>query len=324
MLALALLAAAAPPAGAEGARLRVIARSAPWPVVTDGGSFSARDHGSSVTVTDEARHRRLVVQKPASCQPQFPFLATELVAIGGGKGLLDSCLGGLDESQPTVFDLRTGGAKTLPHLRHIPDSSSQVSAVGNRWLEVTVRLYHETQVRYLDWWTGEEREDDGSASVAPDLNDPALMRPLCSPLVRRGLPPDLDYERRGWAPYSYAGGFGATAVPRRITLRSRLTLQRCGSSKRQLLDRDCGYYDCQTQLGAGVVSWLEERPAEVPNRKSRVSVHAYVIRTGRMLSWKRPLGTVAKVAHTRRALYVSVRRSTGKPTWRLLKARLPR
>lgn len=158
-------------------------------------------------------------------------------------------------------------------------------AAGRRWL--AFEPYGAARF-YADRETGEVRHDTGTATDAPDLDAPELLRPMCVPL-RRPLPAgaaDVD-------PFGVTAYDGETALADNGGM---LTVQRCGEPRSTAIAGDAG--QGSAQLSGGVVSWSDSWG--LPGNRD---VFAYLPACRLRLSWS--VAAVTASAHTRRAVYVT-------------------
>jgi hypothetical protein len=241
------------------------------PVVTDGRDLAAwlLDDGT-VRVRDGAGRRDFAL--PTVCEEERP-----LIAAGGGRILL-ACPGGLFGRRYSLMDAADGTVSPTPPLNY-PDLQNAThdyaipSAVGERWMRVSVSGYHYTVTNYVNLETGKFVVDPEWRHAAADLNSPGLWRALCAPLHRRQDPAyddAADVHDRLLA-YQYEHPFG---LPLRIADR-RLVLDRCGRPPRTL--SRCPDWCRSETLSDGVVAWAERR-----------RVHIYDARTGERRRWRAP------------------------------------
>ena len=281
-------------------------------VAADGVRYWAVTTLAGLTrVTDERTGVSFTVQTPADYA---------LTAVGGGR-VLWSCGScgegshGQSASRPLVMTIATREFASPPNFDRFVETlqypeGASFTRVGANWLAGEIRGYHDERLVFMNWRTGETR-DQGGPRETEDLNSAGLRRPLCKPLRRQLVPAGVD----GDFPDRYL-----SAVPeRRYVLlwlfdvkanRERAEVARCGSTRRVALSL------YQVQLGAGIVTG--ERPGEF---QGPAHVVALVPRTGGRTVWRiSPYG--GAVQHAGSRLFVSA--VDGDNHWKISSARIPR
>lgn len=248
----------------------------------------------TVTVYDAVTNR---FSSHAPPQPGCPFQD-----VGGGK-LLWSC--GTYTLRVITKKLRTGQVKSLDV--RAGEIGGAVSQVGTYWAGGTA-YDHRGGVHDV-WWSladGSARDGSGNAREVEDLNEPALIRPLCSPLRRRDNP-DADYyfDYALYRPYSYDGRYG-------LTWNGAWEVDECGRrGTRDLPEGAVG-----VTLVGGRLGWVQGAKVAVRD-----------LRTGRTLRWGLagidPEAKVAAVRVTRKKVFVTTADDPDDTTRRVYAARLP-
>jgi hypothetical protein len=221
---------------------------------------------------------------------------TELVDISHRRAFVPAGLANLDAAFPSV-------------------DGFLFDRVGSSWISGLAEAYHDVNRFYLNWRTGEIRYPVGDAAVAPDLDSPQLMVPLCSPLVR-ARNPDYDdpYSNPNW-PFDedlqYEPPFYLQGVGERVVLRQ------CGCCAAKRIGRSAQ----SPQLGAGIVSWLHPLTRFVHGGRVGVRVNAYVAHSGRRYRRTYPRirhdWSAVSLVHTRTRLYLNVAARRG---WRTIRS----
>lgn len=149
-----------------------------------------------------------------------------------------------------------------------------------------------------------------------DLDDPGLTRRLCAPLVRSENVDDTYGDVPQFQPYFYEPHYGATVVLSGTARTGTLVLERCGSRRKEVLDR-CPGGCSSVQLSAGVLTWLSGK-----------KVRAYVPRTRRFYSWRTPATPDQRwnmgLLHLRDRLLVSIPPHAGGSDWTYWFSPLPK
>lgn len=252
-------------------------------VVLTRSSSSDPDAVRAVAVFDEHSGRMRTL--PGGC----PAIAV------GTNFLLAGCL----HQPPRVFDLAHRTHQAIAPIAWPPPGTndepiSTVAGIGARWLALE-QLHRGGIVtrRYQDWRTGRIAREAGAGSV-PDLDTPALARPLCEPLSR---PLGDSFE---FADYQYERPY---AVYR--TINRELLLCRCGHADVTVV----AHRAASIQLAGGVLTWLTIHPGS-ERRRWHYDVHALLLLQAKTaLTWRLALPRtrrVASVQHTARAVYVTV------------------
>ena len=165
-----------------------------------------------------------------------------------------------------------------------------MAGIGARWL--ALEQLHRGGVALPGLAHGPDRARAGAGSV-PDLDTPALARPLCEPLSQ---PLGDAFE---FADYEYERPY---AVYR--TINRELLLYRCGHADVTVVaDRAASI-----QLAGGVLTWLTIHPGSERSRW-HYDVHALLLQAKTALTWRLALPRtrrVASIQHTARAVYVTV------------------
>jgi hypothetical protein len=293
---LAVLAAfAVEPADASAARslkFRSLGSAASH-VATDGRRYGAVETLEGATrVFDTRLGGAYVARPPAGCR---------MTGLGGGQ-LVYHCVDPRSgEVVPRLLDLRTGRIRLpagLDALRRA--GADQFLDVGARWLFAIHSEQSGTQEFYLDWRSGELREDPISSDrQIADLDARSLVRRLCSPLrVREASPGGSNLAIAGV--FDVEGPWAQRWVEREDGF--TLQLQRCGRRNRSIVR--CGDRPTTAcfggQLASGLLSWT-------------AGGRAWVLRYARGTRYRaarafRPARgfPVVEVRHTARRVFVSV------------------
>jgi hypothetical protein len=252
-------------------------------VVVSRRSLSDPDGVPSVTVFDERTRQTRTL--PDGCPTP---------AVGSGF-LLAAC----SDRPWRVFDLARGTDQAIAPIPWRPPNGNDepinsVPQIGSRWMVIDQAHTHAgTERRFEDWRTGRVLREPGATSF-PDLDRPALARPLCRPLRR-----PFDSWANEFGDYQYERPYGV-----RTTSDATLLLDRCGRRRATML----AHTAASAQLAGGILTWLTIHPAH-GRRPWRYIVHARMLRTGRTAIWRltlRPPRDVASVQHTASAVYATV------------------
>jgi hypothetical protein len=278
-------------APAAGAKPRPLADAGTYDsdVIADGERFAAtrlrEDQGA--LVWDDATGVRSVRPRPPYCFP--------LAAVGAGR-LAWYCQ---DPERPAdtvgVADLTSGELTAVQTPRGLP-----VQRLGERWLQFRSGGGRPPALAFVDWRTGEARNDDGDVHLAQSLDTADPLVPLCAPLRRRTTSAAARVSPAPVQQYDYNPPWGVTHASGHRFFQGPLLLERCGRRRPQTLS-SCRALCSAPQLGGGWVTWYE---FSRPNR-----VFGVRLRDRRRFEWAPPRAvsrrTVARVEHTRRRLYVS-------------------
>jgi hypothetical protein len=267
-------------------------------VVSDGARFAAYPtSATAVQVIDTKRGRVRTITLPAGCS---------LVGTGDAY-VLAGCAA---QSPPLVFSARTGHAAPLAGWEGVQERSvqtgAQVSAqaIGSDWLQLLASTTTIPSTWYLNWHTGQLRDEPISVRQTTDLNASPLVRTLCSPLRR--MRRDLQDQAGQYWPFLYQRPWGVA------TTGQGTYAQHCG--ERQRLRLQCPAGCPSLQLGGTAVSWAT--PSE-----------ASLLRLGRTrrYSVRIPQSNVSAAAHTRCDLFASsaTDRTPAPPAVAIYRARLP-
>jgi hypothetical protein len=310
-MALALLLLAAPAASANGApHLKLVDKSATR-LYSDGARWAAYEPVAGTTrIIDAATGRTINRRDPKGC-------AGGLVAVGSGellyvcahppcpRGKEDNLgeggsghnpanryfgcvVGGAEQHEHLdasyiVRDIATGAQHPLTGANHLPFDDSegggytQLDAVGGQWVEGETNTLYSGYLFFLNWHTGELREDGtqppGGFQIVEDLDIPGLLRPICTPVTRKfslGIhhwqPPPFEYER----PFAVENnGYSEKGTE------GELHLRKCGSHQARSLP---GKEAVSLQIGARIISWIAA-DARIPNNDdtmylTRLNPHA--------------------------------------------------
>jgi hypothetical protein len=269
--------------------------------MTDRYRYAAFDMANGATrVYDTRRRAAYDVGRPAGYR---------LAAVGGGQ-LLWAGPGAGQVPSLLLFDLAARRVHAPAGLDSFPSGNGFYDGVYfdrvGRWgLSGKVYGYHFSYRVRFNWHTGAFAfgYDGPPADVTEDLDNPGLLRRVCTPLR-------LAFRAHGKSgtpraiPFAYDRPYGiAAAGPHG----HRLELRRCGSRYRRVLSRTCSY-PCRFSLGGGVVSWLEHMSVgrRGANSEWEGRVFAFDIRSGERRSWPPLMGpSTPRVAHTSRHLFVS-------------------
>jgi hypothetical protein len=176
--------------------------------------------------------------------------------------------------------------------------------------------YHWHNHTFVDWRTGDERQEDKDRPhVFPDLNRARLFAPVCAPLRRQVDPYNDPYDTGPrMLEFDQRAGYGLTHLRIEDPMEPPAWIvQRCGKAK-PLVRMDCNYCT-DPQLGDGVVAWIKDLETE---RRILVAVR---LRDGRRFRWRvRGEYTAVNVAGSR----VFVTAGEYNPPHAVLTARIPR
>ena len=246
-------------------------------------------------VVYDARTNRFSVHEP-------PERGCPYQDVGGGK-LMWSC--GSYPLHVVTKKLRNGRLKTID----VPpgEISGSIGDVGTYWVHGIAGDHRGGT--HDAWWSLADRSYHYGAGAreVEDLDEPGLVRSLCSPLRRRDNP-DLDdyFDHRPYLPYEYDGRFG-------LTWDGDWELDECGrDDSRELPDGAVG-----ASLVAGRVSWMQGDKVVVYDARTRRSV-----RWG--LAGIDPAARAAGVRLTRKKVFVAtVREGEETRVRHVYAARLP-
>jgi hypothetical protein len=259
-------------------------------------------------VRDDVSGEEYSVPSPAGCR-------LSLTAAGGGQALWGGCAGPGRAPASTAYaqllDLRTRTFHEPAGMVELARRYQSVGweNVGSHWLIGATNEFGGGRATInqlaFNWRTGAtaENEPAGPRRV-PDLNRAALGRKLCRPLRRRRIPPNPDFESDypPFRPYWFTRSLGVATVAD-----GGLALDRCGSHRHKRITGSA--YATTVQVGAGYVTWADAR-----------HVRAYRLATGERRRWRRPKSDYVTVAHTAKAVYVTI----GEGPERALYAATPR
>ncbi len=304
----------APDARAAG---RLLADAAPAPAVADANTIAVMSSPGNVRLYD-ARGGELAaltigdgcVRPPGGIGP-----------IGGGQLMFDcsvarpSPVGGDATYEPRLLDVSThetriaaGASDAYYRALDEPLGAGYFIAVGAHGLLLRSSYYHGNTVdEGIDWRTGAHVAEPGAEAVL-DIDSPSLVAPLCAPLARRPYdiaPSDTIDGLPAFDPFVYAPPYALESGPR-----SRLMLQRCGTTSARFVEADLGrrqVYDMR--LVPGIATWRLWVLGRQPTR-----LRGYLIGCGVLLDWELRAGTQA--APTRHALVLSEPADDGR-TWRV-------
>lgn len=278
------------------------------PVRADGERYAAWESPpGTARILDVRTGRSLAVELPRECHPR-PYRDSGLVAVGGGQ-VLWQCHRRFDEPYAVLFDAATGslhapaGEEALLARFHAPGASTTEGRyldVGRHWLQAMTYGYHWVRLHYLNWRTGELRDEPRSARHAIDLDRSSLLRRICRPLGR--LPPDMETTESipPFQPFHYRPPFGLSEGE------AAWQLQVCGRRTPRL--RAPGRDDLQ--LGRRVLTWSDQDVVYAYGLRSR---RRWAARIGSGNAWLSP-------AHAAHLLFASVRAGE---EWLLYALRIP-
>lgn len=261
--------------GTAQASVRDLGPAPDYGLLTDGDRYVAVFGAGGVAVRDLVTGRRTVRPIPPKCRP---------TAIGGGQLLFDcealfvpytgpptpEQLDPIFASGRTV-DLVTGVVRELPALPRSQFGSMvdnvTYAGIGREWLTLEIASYHGAQEEYRRRTTGEvfpRSQSEFDATSLPDLDRPALVRHLCSPVHRLSEPDPAFPINRRFGALALAGSLaaGLDYGPDDGSGRpAKILLEGCGRTIRVV--RSCTQGGCgQVVLDGHAIAWVEGRGYE--------------------------------------------------------------
>lgn len=232
------------------------------------GVRAVHGDGERVAVLDRADGSLALLDDkgaaPPLARPACPDAqrAAALIGVGGGMALFDCAPPSFHgAAEPRIVDLRTRAVMTAAGLEALRRRSypyaPYVSVIGRQWALVTLDDQLKSYSVYLNWRTGEVREDEvreRRRRVVPDLDFPGLDRRLCRGVRRRIVTEDSFFgsgEVDAFDPLQYRGRH---ALDRR-------GLRRCGA-------RRAAKVPAFGRLGADRVTWRDGADIVVRSTRS--------------------------------------------------------
>jgi hypothetical protein len=322
----ALLALALPgAASAAGIAFHSLGIGSHWGA-SDGVRFATFPLRRSEVVID-TRRGRLVTRRVALMRCSDGELPWDYLV--GGARIVGQC-----PSELVVQRISNGRYAPAPYIDraggffdYFPNGAegdeTHATLVGSTWIEASVSLESSTVRRYLDWHNGESRDEPASPDQVADVNDPGLIRTLCSPITRASGPFDLEPK----LPLYYDGKRallvkpGGPSAPG-VGLGQQVAVQACGRTSPRVL-ASCNGYCADLQYGRGVATWS----GYLTNTGG--FIYAYSVRGNRLYRWpfsrfSKDDHPFARIWHAGRRLFVTTCRDAGPkqrcPVWT---ARLP-
>jgi hypothetical protein len=237
---------------------------------------------------------------------------SELIAVSETKALFTCAVehdfeyGRFPSREPRLLDLVTHavsvpvGAVEAMYGVLSATSGGLFEDVGEHGVLFHWYAYHGNNSRgAIDWRTGARADEPTVPTHLLDLDAPELVATLCDPLRRK--PWDVPHEGGSdppppFDPFLYEPPYGVSWGPR-----SPLTLQRCGSSHAQVLERRLPHDQLlqAVALSDGVVSWLGADGARPTS-----ALRAYLPRCGVRVERR---AVSSEIAHVRGGLLLSER-----------------
>lgn len=194
-----------------------------------------------------------------------PEPTTKGVAAGGGQVLFLCSRIDAVQGLPLLLDVATHEVREIAGVQALNEETERaahgspavvftdVGAAGVRFVQRGGKLYWEGA---LDVRTGVVRRLNGTGETY-DLDDPALVRPLCAPL-RAVADPVHDYPGKEYTDVWIDGQIGVTAPwPTYDKRGPLLELVRCGSRARTALQLGRRWTDDLSgpRIGSGLIAW---------------------------------------------------------------------
>lgn len=322
----------APLAGAAPAD-RVLARQSPSPARADGDDTIALMPRAGVVQLLDGRGT------PTGSADVSQGCLTPPAALGALRSgqLLFTCSvehdfpsGPSPSDEPRVLDLATdsvrvpaGALDALYRALELPLGGGAFLDVGAFGLLFASGYYHGgMSYEAIDWRSGMAVPQPRTPSQVLDLDSSTLVTTLCAPLRRHPWDSptgDLTDPDPLFDPFQYAPPYALSWGPR-----SLLTLRRCGSSVRTVLQPRLRATAslAGVQLAGGVASWIVY---DLMDPRDGLPLRAYFpacgVRVERLVEVGAQDLVVPQVAHVRGALILSEQFVQGKP-WRITRLSL--
>lgn len=272
-------------ATASVATASVLTDEAEGPAVSDGRTIAFSPRSGAIRVVTG------VAARDTDVEPTCGQAPVRVYAIGAGQ-VLYGC-GGVASSLPQRLDLASGETHPVPGAAEVIADNGQATVpagvsfdgIGAVGVSFTSFAYHGEAHGALDWRTGAGVGEPDEVDGVIDLDRSSLTTELCAPL--RKVAANHAIDATFW-PLRYRQPYGLVEA-------ERLTLHRCGSTRRVVLSHDAS----SSQLGSRLAAWIEANDSG--GKRNRA--YAYALACGRRMSW--PVASYSRIAPLARSVVLS-------------------